>query len=96
MKPLLLTKLMLLLMLTTGLRVSAQQVGTAVKGLVKNQSDEALFNVNVQVRDKKNNYVLGASTDTTGFFTFKTLQDGETYSFIFSHVGYSSKVLSGY
>lgn len=86
----------LLLILAAGKPVLGQKALPAVKGLVTSETGEVLSNVSVQVHNKAGNYSASAITDASGVFTFKTLQDGDTYRFTFSHVGYSGKELEGY
>ena len=72
------------------------QKASLVKGIVKNPKGEPLPDVSVIIRNSKDNFTSGASTDSTGVFYFNRVPPGGPYSFTFSAVGYESQTLSGY
>jgi TonB-dependent SusC/RagA subfamily outer membrane receptor len=72
------------------------QVASQVKGVVQNDNDEPLAGVSVIVRNTKNNFSVGTTTDSSGIFTFSRLPVGGPYSFSFTSVGYESQNLGGY
>lgn len=78
------------------LSLAAQDLLPAVKGLVKSKADVALSHVTVEVRNKKGDFYAHTFTDDEGVFTFSNLKPGDAYSFTFTHLGYSKKVLEGY
>ncbi|MDQ3846556.1 MAG: TonB-dependent receptor plug domain-containing protein, partial [Bacteroidota bacterium] len=69
---------------------------SAVRGLVQSSTNEPLAGVSVTVRNTKNNFTSGTTTDNAGMFTFPKLPSGGPYSFTFSAVGYEEQTLSGY
>jgi TonB-dependent starch-binding outer membrane protein SusC len=88
--------LTLLFFIFQSLHVSAQQVTSLVKGLVQSTTAEPLSGVSVIIRNTKNNFTSGTTTDSAGVFTFSRIPPGGPYSFTFSVVGYEPQTLSGY
>ena len=69
---------------------------TVVKGLVHNAKNEPVVGVTVMIRNTRNNFTSGTSTDETGTFSFPRIPAEGPYSFIFSAVGYETQSLTGY
>ncbi len=88
--------LMCLLFILPQSLLIAQQRNSVVKGIVQSDSDEPLTGVSVVIRNTKNNFTSGASTDSSGVFSFLRIPSGGPYSFTFSAVGYEPQTLSGY
>lgn len=78
------------------LSVRAQNSGTDVAGIVRNQSGASLPGVTVLVKNSRNDFTAATQTDSTGVFTFSRLPSGEGYSFTISYVGMETQTLSGY
>ncbi|MEJ7829474.1 MAG: TonB-dependent receptor plug domain-containing protein [Segetibacter sp.] len=74
----------------------AQERGSLVKGLVQNNNNEPVYGASIIIRNTKNNFTSGASTDSSGIFTFSRIPSGGPYNFTFSAIGYESQTLSGY
>lgn len=72
------------------------QEASLVKGLIQNSRKEAIAGVTVILRNTKNNFTTGTSTDSSGMFQFSKVPSGGSYSFTFSQIGYESQSLSGY
>jgi TonB-linked SusC/RagA family outer membrane protein len=72
------------------------QESSLVKGLIQNSRKESLAGVTVILRNTKNNFTTGTSTDSSGMFQFPKVPSGASYSFTFSQIGYESQTLSGY
>lgn len=87
---------MLLLFILNASDVTAQERPSLVKGIVTNNDGQPLAGVSVIVKNAKNNFTTGTSTDTSGIFTFSRVSPGGPYSFTFSNVGYETQTLSGY
>lgn len=77
-------------------KLSAQDKTAEVKGLVQNSNNEPLPGVSVVIRNSKNNFTTGTTTDSDGKFSFSKLSSGGPYSFVFSTVGYENQTLAGY
>ncbi len=88
--------LLFLLFILRPTPVPAQERPSLVKGLVQNNSSEPVPGVSVILRNTKNNFTLGTSTDSSGNFTFSRVPAGGPYSFTFSNVGFETQTLSGY
>src|SRR4051794_1901713 len=88
--------LVLLQSLSISSKLSAQSSATLVKGVVQNINNQPLPGVTVIIRNTKNNYTSGTSTDSSGGFTFTRITAGGPYSFTFSTVGYETQTLGGY
>ena len=74
----------------------AQEKQSLVKGFVSNSNNEPLYGVSVVVRNTKTNFTSGASTDSSGNFSFSRMPAGGPYTFNFTAIGYEEQVLSGY
>ncbi len=74
----------------------AQDRTGLVKGIVESNNNDPVRGVSVIIRNIKNNFTSGVSTDTSGIFSFSRIPSGGPYSFTFSAVGYESQTLSGY
>ncbi len=74
----------------------SQETTSLVKGIVQTDNDAPLTGVSVFIRNTKNNFTAGASTDSSGIFTFSRVPSGGPYSFTFSAVGYETQTLAGY
>jgi TonB-linked SusC/RagA family outer membrane protein len=72
------------------------QVSSTVKGLVTDNNGESLSGVSVIIRNTKNNFTSGTSTDSSGMFAFSRIPSGGPYSLTFSIIGHESQTLSGY
>ena len=68
----------------------------AVTGVVQSDSMVPLPGVSVLLRNSRNNFTSGTSTNDSGEFVFSRIPVGAYYSFTFSAVGYESQTLSGY
>lgn len=88
--------LMFLLFILKASDINAQNILGLVKGTVTNNNGEPLAGVSVIVRNTKNNFNEGTSTDSSGSFTFSRVAPGASYSFTFSAVGFETQQLSGY
>lgn len=78
----------------TGL--TAQVNPCYVNGIVQNSFNEPIPNVSVIIKNLKNNFTSGTTTDSSGKFSFSKISSGGPYSFTFSMIGYEGQVLSGY
>ncbi|MGZ8558309.1 MAG: TonB-dependent receptor plug domain-containing protein, partial [Chitinophagaceae bacterium] len=76
--------------------INAQETNSLVKGLVQDMNNSPVAGVSVIIRNTRNNFTSGTSTDESGSFSFARIPSGGPYSFIFSAVGYESQTLSGY
>ena len=72
------------------------QVSSQVKGIVRNENNELLAGVSVIVRNTKNNFTAGTTTDSSGVFSFANLPAGGPYSFNITSVGYEPQTLGVY
>lgn len=86
----------LLLFLSCGQTLFARQVKDAVRGFVQNQKKEAISNVTVTVKESNGKFSQKVQTDDAGKFSFKKLESGHTYSFMFSCINYQPKQMDGY
>ncbi len=71
--------------------VFAQQRANSVSGVVKDPKGAPIEGVTVTIKSKDSSVVGSSVTNSSGVFIVNNLQVGNTYSVIFSHVGYSSK-----
>ncbi len=76
--------------------VYAQEVTSLVKGLVQDLHSAPVSGASIVIRNTRNNFTSGTTTDEAGNFSFARIPSGGPYSFIFSAVGYETQVLSGY
>ncbi len=76
--------------------IKAQENASMIKGMVQNDNNQPLPGVSVILRNTKNNFTSGTSTDSSGVFSFARIASGGLYTFTFSTVGYESQTLSGY
>jgi TonB-linked SusC/RagA family outer membrane protein len=74
----------------------AQQKNSLVTGVVRNSADEVLSGVSVIIRNTRNNFTSGTSSDSSGVFNFSNIPPGGPYSFTFSAVGYETQTMAGY
>lgn len=74
----------------------AQDKPPAVKGVVRNETEEPLLGVSVVVQNRQTKYTAATQTDATGMFAFTNLEPGGPYTFTFTYIGYEKKLLSGY
>ncbi|MEJ7830028.1 MAG: TonB-dependent receptor plug domain-containing protein, partial [Segetibacter sp.] len=88
--------LVLLLFILKALEVNAQGQPSLVRGVITNNNGDPLGGVSVIIKNQKNNFTAGTSTDSSGLFTFALVSSGGPYTFNFSTVGYETKALSGY
>ncbi len=72
------------------------QTTSVVKGKVQNNAGDPLAGVSVVVRNVKDNFTAGTSTDSAGNFTFARIAPGGPYTFTFTSVGYDAQNYSGY
>ncbi|MGN6436634.1 MAG: SusC/RagA family TonB-linked outer membrane protein [Agriterribacter sp.] len=87
----------LLLLLTASTYLHAQNTaGNTATGIVKNESNEPLHGVSVEVQNAGTGFSQATSTNEKGVFSFKNLPLGAGYRFIISSVGYKTDTLSGY
>lgn len=84
-----------LLLCIAGMYSYAQNTNSAT-GIVKNENDEILPGVTVQVQNVSARFTQTTSTNEKGIFSFKNLPLGVDYQFIISSVGYKTDTLSGY
>lgn len=75
---------------------NAQDKSGEVKGAVTNNNGEPIAGVSVVIRNTKNNFNAGTSTDSSGVFAFPRISSAGSYSFTFSAVGFETQHLSGY
>ena len=87
---------LVLTLLLTKVIAQAQSPGNEVKGFVKSETGEAITGATVTVRNLQTDFTAGTQTDSTGFFHFTRLPDGDKYSFVISYVGFETQTLSGY
>lgn len=87
-----------LLLLSAGSVYSqAQNSATnTATGIVKNERDEILPGVSVQVQNASTGFSQTTGTNAKGIFSFKNLPPGAGYRFIVSYVGYQTDTLTGY
>ncbi len=76
--------------------VFAQQNPNDVKGVVKNQKGEVLQGVTVTIKNKDSSVIATSATNASGVFSVNNLQPGNSYTLIFSHVGYERQVVDNY
>lgn len=76
--------------------LTAQVKNTSIKGEVENDDGAPLAGVTVLIRNGKNNFTSGTTTDSLGVFVFSSIPSGGPYSFRFSEIGYESQSLTGY
>ena len=76
--------------------LQAQDKRTQVTGIVKTENGAVLSNVSVIVKNSRNNFSAGTTTDSSGVFSFSRLPAGSGYTFTFSSVGFETQKLSGY
>ncbi len=74
----------------------AQQNPNGVKGVVKNQKGEILQGVTVTIKNKDSSIVATSATNPSGVFSVSNLQPNNSYTLIFSHVGYEPHVVNNY
>ncbi|HXO77470.1 MAG TPA: carboxypeptidase regulatory-like domain-containing protein, partial [Puia sp.] len=74
----------------------AQDRASVVRGMVTNSGNQPVGGVSVIIRNTRNNFTLGTSSDSSGMFTFNRIPAGGPYSFIFSAIGFEKQVVSGY
>lgn len=74
----------------------AQKKTSLVKGLVQTDNNAPLTGVSVVLRNTRNNFTSGVSTDSSGIFSFSRIPLGGPYTFTFSAIGYETQTLSGY
>ncbi|RFM25719.1 TonB-dependent receptor [Deminuibacter soli] len=74
----------------------AQTVKEAVRGVVKNEKNQPMGQVSVIVKDKNGLFSKATQTNDAGMFSFRQLENGHTYNFTFSYLGYQSKTMDGY
>lgn len=87
-----------LLLILTSFYCGAQEPvkRSFVKGLVQSNNGELLPGVSVVLRNTKNNFTSGTTTDSSGVFVFNRIPAGGPYTFSFSIVNYDPQTLSGY
>lgn len=73
----------------------SQTTQTTARGTVTDETATPLSGVTVQVSSEKSQFKRSAQTDLKGNFEFKNLHASETYTFTFTHVGFTQKVISG-
>jgi TonB-linked SusC/RagA family outer membrane protein len=88
--------LVFVLSLVPARRVYAQDKTSFVKGMIQAGNNEPLAGVSVIIRNTKNNFTSGTSTDSSGNFSFSHITAGGPYTFTFSAVGYEKQTLAGY
>lgn len=88
--------LILSTILLTSSDARSQEKNSLVKGLVQTTGNNPITGVSVIIRNTKNNFTSGTTTDTTGSFSFARIPAGGPYTFIFSAIGYETQTLSGY
>ena len=88
--------ILLLLQAATPPGLHAQERASLVRGMVTNSGNQPVGGVSVIIRNTKNNFTLGTSSDSSGLFTFNRIPAGGPYSFIFSAIGFEKQVVSGY
>jgi TonB-linked SusC/RagA family outer membrane protein len=76
--------------------LTAQPKKNVVSGIVLNANKEPLGGVSVVIKDSKNNFIVGTSTDNFGAFSFSNVSLGGPYNLAFSIVGYETQTLLGY
>jgi TonB-linked SusC/RagA family outer membrane protein len=76
--------------------VTNAQNSNGVKGFVKDESGQIVAGATVTVKNLQTDFTAGTQTDSTGFFNFNGLPDGDNYSFTISNVGYETQTLSKY
>ncbi|MFT3705593.1 MAG: TonB-dependent receptor [Agriterribacter sp.] len=88
---------LLLLLLSVSLYSHAQDaVANTATGIVKNDRDEILSGVSVQMQNASSGFSQSATTNQSGIFSFKNIPEGTGYRFIISYVGYQTDTLDGY
>ena len=74
----------------------AQDKPPAVKGVVRNETEQPMVGVSVVVQNRQTKYSAATQTDVTGMFVFTNLEPGGPYTFTFTYIGYEKKMLGGY
>jgi TonB-linked SusC/RagA family outer membrane protein len=93
---LLLALFVLLFVQTSLAQETSAEKNANVKGVVNSDKDQPLEGVSVIIRNTRDNFTLGTSTNGAGAFSFARVPAGGPYSFVFSAVGYESQTLTGY
>lgn len=88
--------IMVLMFVVNHSAIQAQGKMSLVKGIVSNTSGLPITGVSVIIRNAKNNFTAGTSTDSAGGFIFTRIPPGGPYSLVFSAVGSETQTLSGY
>ncbi len=83
----------ILLLLMMNVDVSAQQNAGGLKGVVKNEKGEALPGVTISIQNPDSSITATAVTSPTGAYTLGNLQAGNTYTFLFSYIGFENHVV---
>jgi TonB-linked SusC/RagA family outer membrane protein len=68
----------------------------AASGTVLNENSLPMPGVTVVVTNEKKQGKKTTQTDNLGKFKFESLEDGNSYLFTFSHIGYTEKTVGGY
>jgi len=89
--------LLMLLQAMVVLQTHAQQKPAGiVKGVVTNTEGEPVNGASIVVRNVKNNFTSGISTDGSGQFMFNRIPPGGPYTITFSAVGFVEQAVSDY
>ncbi|MBD1420595.1 SusC/RagA family TonB-linked outer membrane protein [Sphingobacterium chuzhouense] len=72
------------------------QNSNSAKGYVRDDKGEPLGGASIVVTNTISGFTSGTSSDSSGYFEFRHLPIGDTYSFTISNTGYIEEKLSGY
>lgn len=91
-----LTALLVICLLLQVRNLHAQQKSETIRGVVQNSNSVPLPGVSVILKNTKNNFSIGTSTDNSGQFILANVPPDDSYNLSFSTVGYETQMLSGY
>ncbi|MFT3904220.1 MAG: TonB-dependent receptor [Niabella sp.] len=72
------------------------QTPNLVKGYVRDEEGRPLTGASIVVSNMRSGFTSGTASDSTGYFEFRHLPVGDSYSFSISNTGYTEEKLSGY
>ena len=77
-------------------KVFSQGTNASITGLVTDKSGETLVGATIQVKNESTGFNTGTMTGANGFFSFKQLPLGDSYTVACSFIGYGTQTFSGY
>lgn len=76
--------------------VMAQGTNASITGQVTDKSGETLIGATVMIKNELTGFTAGTVAGSNGFYSFKQLPLGDSYSVSCSFIGYGNKKVSGY